>query len=201
MGKTLVLGFEGMPGSGKTLISNYLNGFLHPYVVIPEISCCPMPLDVSSSEKMMQRDIWHLEQNRSDLQVAQRLKDVGIHVGLDRTYVSTLAFSYALSKTQGTDHFDNIERYFASRKGDFEGNIDAFIYFDLSVEESMERFEKKCPIARPMRFFTQPAFLREMQVYYDRFFGSICQDKIIRFNISDKDYKKIMEELERKLAE
>jgi thymidylate kinase len=201
MKKTLILGFEGMPGSGKTLISSYLNGFLHPYVIIPETSYCPIPLDTTSNERMIQRDIWHLEQNQADLQIAQHLKEIGIHVGLDRTYVSTLAFSYALSTTQSTNHFNTVRQHFESRKKDFESNVDVFIYFNLCETESIRRFKKKFPIARPMQFFLQPDFLGGMKTYYDQFFSNMPQEKLIEFDINATDYKRVMKDLEHKLIE
>lgn len=205
MVKPLSIAFEGLPGSGKTLISGYLRGSsMDPYVIIPEISDAPKDfLDVSSKDRIIDGNKWHLDKNIEDLKLAKSLKENGFNVGLDRTYISTLAFSKALSETENIGTFDYVFDYYKDRIPDIKGQLDVIVYFKLDPINSFRRFETKSPLCpRNMRYFHNKKFLTHMSEYFDEFIESVDDTKVFRFDMNDAElkYENVLNSLKKSLG-
>lgn len=156
-----IIAFEGMPGSGKTTMINKLfkKDLFKNSIVFSELYIGRID-NLSGSKSYLDSEIDRF----SKICDFKKKYDTII---LDRTFLSTLAYSYARSKTnRNMDEYRDVFRYFK--------NIDKkhkllrpthLIYLDVTVSESIRRRKKFSKIEEYNNWF-DPEFLKHMSEFY-----------------------------------
>ena len=93
--------FEGIPGAGKTHLSNFLATRLTGSYLIPEHVLPENILTVFSADNPGREDVYRLNWTTKDALI--QLYNYKKHIIADRYFVTTLAYNYSLSKLQHDD--------------------------------------------------------------------------------------------------
>ena len=159
-GRNRVIVLEGLPGTGKTTLSNL---FSQEILVVPEIV-----LDINDAEK--EGELFYFKNDLAKIKKAKEAKDV---VLVGRSYASTLAHNYArLVMDSRSDYFNVLEVFAKNKK---EGILvpDLYIYLEIEVKNSLAR--KNRPVNRD-DIWTQEKYLNIIQNYYKNYFQLIEPD-------------------------
>lgn len=190
---TNIIAFEGMPGSGKTTVINSIlkNNLLPKCTTVPELYIGK--LDNASGA----RSYLDLEITKSDK--IHTMQDSYDNILLDRTFLSTLAYYYARSKTtKKPDLYLNSIEYFK----DIDKKHSIFrpthlFYLDVSIDQSIKRREKFSKLDEFNDWFNAD-FLKYFSEFYSKKTGSFNMPKytiIDIINLSKEDILKRVESI------
>ena len=196
MGEIIV--FDGRPGSGKTTIGNLLkrNSNIH---FIQEKADIRFPVDVlynnaKKGDNKAQREIdrWFLEFDLRRENEALAYAKKGQIVILERNHVSTLAYSYSLSKLRNNDCFDSLLKFYLEHKSLFQSpSFFLILKIDESVSQSRQ-YNRKAISGYP---WDEEKFIKLYHIYYEDFIRQNHPNSYIRFIDTDRKINKVMTEI------
>lgn len=165
------IGFEGMPGSGKTstlvlLAQEAGEGCL----LLPEINIEENP------HMNQQDDLWMEYHNlwKKRLSILKKLKGNRL-IFMDRTYFTNLAFTYAFFGGANSEEY-KIQKSIVNN--DFEGDIfDVIFFFDVSPELGLKRRNQQGDF--PLYPWSSISFLKKLRKFYHEEFPKLYHGKIV----------------------
>lgn len=175
--QNIIIGFEGMPGAGKTstlfeLIKSY------PHCILLSETNPEPGMGWETFSDSQKSDYFHTNWvERMDL-ITHRYDASQITFFLDRTFYSNLAFKYAFDKLTGsTSYKDYLEKY----NEDFS-KYEVSIMFILDVEPSIglkrrQKIDKNIPFP-----WGEPKFLQAFREFYQYELPKITNTKLIYIN-------------------
>jgi thymidylate kinase len=169
-----IIAFEGMPGAGKTTIIDSLlkDNLLSESTMIPEPYIGK--LDGLSGSKS------YLDLEIDKLNKINDLKNHYNNILLDRTFLSTLAYSYAKSKiNRGTDEYLDLLNYFEYLDNKYNLLRPTHLfYLDVAIPESLKRREKFSEIDEFNNWFDSE-FLKHFSEFYSQNINKFNMPKYI----------------------
>jgi thymidylate kinase len=151
---SIVIALEGLPGGGKTSLVSFLRQRLSTSVrTVPQII-------YSGSRRTWPLEQYYLENDIRKYARAKRFNGKGFSVIMDRSVLSTLAYTAAFDKVNGTNNYPYLAARFSQlvRNSKF-GLPDIWIYIKITPTISAAR-KKRNP--RHDHIWDNQKFLREM---------------------------------------
>jgi len=156
-----IIAVEGMPGAGKTAVINSIinDSLLDNCTALPEVYLGNLS-NLSGSKSYLDVEI-----DKKNLIID--LKNKYENILLDRTFLSSVAYSYVTSKVNGNikDHKDLIKYFeYLDNKHQFLRPTHLF-YLDVAVSESIKR-RKTFAIIDEFHNWFDPEFLKYFSEFY-----------------------------------
>lgn len=191
-----IIAFEGMPGSGKTTaINNILKkDLLHNCAVIPELYIGKLN-DSSGSRNYLDLEVAKSEK-------IQKMHDYYDNILLDRTFLSTLAYYYAKSKTDknpdlyldSIGYFESLDKKYAIFRPT------KLFYLNTSIDESIKRREKFSKLYEFDDWFN-PEFLNYFSEFYSKNISNFNMPKCTVINTINQPKGDFLKKVESILKE
>ena len=167
-----VIGIEGVSRAGKTTFSKRLESDTLDFLWETE----SVLENVDLTDRMLAR------QKFAELEIAKKEKLQGVdrNIILDRTYFSTLAFSYAKGVATGDWSEHDFDVNFFRQNKDKIIIPEKIFFFDVPPEESIRRRMEATNRDPNHPFWTDPVFLKAFSDYFrsDEFFEFYPKDDI-----------------------
>ena len=185
-----IIAFEGMPGAGKTTaLLSFAHEFEGKYIVLSEMNPEPdSPWKHASIKE--QGEIFHqLWVER--IQSLRKFHSTKVSFLLDRSYISNLAFSYALDKFKGTDYY-SAHKAAVARDLDINADFSSVIVLDVTPECCLERRKRAGDII-PWPW-SEKAFLDALRQFYQEELPKFCM-KVIYINTDQMSSEQVKQQL------
>ncbi len=166
--KRIVVALEGLPCAGKTTF------FLEFQKNNPQFFCVPElfinPIEGESSVETRVRYA------QAEIEKQKRVRDIKKNILTDRSFLSTIAFSYAKYKTTGdnADYFFNLT--FLKKE---QSNIilpDFVVIFAITPQESIER-RRRLIRDETLAFWKDGIFLQHFSDFYTKELKTIINEQ------------------------
>lgn len=171
--KKMIIAFEGLPCAGKTIFIDKFKRKYSDFYCMPELF-----IDIKEDETSLS-----IRERYANAEILRkkRIDDVEQNVVLDRSFLSTLAFSYAKHKTTG-DESDYIYNHkFFEETSQNIAIPDFVIVFVISPQESMLR-RRKLVRDDTLSFWGNEVFLQNfLNYYYSKDFEKIVSRDRVYF--------------------
>ena len=175
----MIIVLEGMPGSGKTTISNFLKNE-HSFGMVPQIIETEDG-KIEANNKYHQNPFFRSDELKC--QLARKLEKTHRNVIMDRNYISTLAYNYAVNDKEHHSSFAIASQWYLD-------NIDfnliyptIYIYLKTPLKFCFSRKNRQPDIKSP---WTNPSCLKKMSYFYKNIFP-LMEIKIPKKTISTDD--------------
>lgn len=155
----MIIAFEGLSCAGKTAVSTELSIKYPKLILLPEFFVSIK--DKVSTDLCIANDI-------AKYTYARILSNRGNHVLMDRSYLSTLAYTYA----EGKDKYRHAQSWYEDAlNAKSVGEPDLYIYLRIQPEKSLER------AASVNRLNLKYAWYNNTKAAYDKFEESFDKDR------------------------
>ena len=183
--RSVRIGFEGMPGAGKTTSLTNIVKYLPSYCIfLPEINLQSNCID----RNYHVRDIYH--QLWEERNIVLLSSGVTYSFIMDRTYFSNLAYSYAIDDTKEYNMTTDKVREALSNL-----NFDLIVILIASPEIGLKR--RRANNDNPQYPWNNIEFLRKLKKFYIEEFPNVYQGKYVYINTDNMT----LEVLEEKIRE
>jgi thymidylate kinase len=168
----VIVAFEGLPGCGKSSIAKEVSGEFEDCVVMPEVSETAASKGFEVADRAsIGTEAWFLTQYYTRDIEAGRLRAEGKLVIEDRNYASSLAFGYANFVTSSNaSFFMHFPSYIVNKAVGTLVRPDAYVFFRIPVEVSVERMGSREELADELRTGSV-SVLKECDRFYKAFFS------------------------------
>lgn len=179
----MIVVFEGLPGCGKSSIARKVVKKLENCVIMPEVS----ELAASKGFEVADRasigtETWFLTQYYTRGTEARRLREEGKIVIQDRNYASSLAFGFAnFVASNNPSIFMHFPSYIVNKAVGTLVKPDAYIFFKISVSESVKRQDSREVLREELR--TGNINVLEDCVRFYRVFFTILEPEVPLYEI------------------
>ena len=188
----IIVVFEGLPGCGKSTIAREAVKRLENIVLMPEVSEMAALRGFEVADRAsIGTETWFLTQYYTRGTEAERLRNEGKYIIMDRNYASSLAFGFAnFVASNNPSLFMHFPSYIVNKAVGTLVKPDAYIYFKIPVEESVRRQDSREELKEELRT-ESVSVLGNCEKFYKAFF-SILEPEVSLFEI---DARKSMEEV------
>ncbi len=169
--RIIQIGFEGMPGAGKTSILVSLGKEIgEGCLFLPEINIEEGSFLAQEDDIWMEyHDLW-----KERLSILKKAKD-NLVVFMDRTYFTNLAFTYAFSSEEKPQEYEMQKEII---KNDFqETTFDVIFFFDTSPELGLQRRNLQGDF--PPYPWSSISFLERLREFYYKELPKLYSGKIV----------------------
>ena len=179
----LIVVFEGLPGCGKSTVAREVVKRLESCVLMPEVSEMAASRGFEVADRAsIGTETWFLTQYYTRGAEADRLRNEGKHVIMDRNYASSLAFGFAnFVANNNPSLFMHFPSYIVNKAVGTLVKPDAYIYFKIPVEESVRRQDSREELKEELRT-ESVSVLGNCVKFYDAFF-SILEPEVSLYEI------------------
>jgi len=186
----VIVAFEGLPGCGKSSIAKEIAGEFEGCVIIPEVSETAASKGFEVADRAsIGTEAWFLTQYYTRDVEAGRLRAEGRLVIEDRNYASSLAFGYANFVTSSNaSFFMHFPSYIVNKAVGTLVKPDAYVFFRIPVEVSVERMGSREELAEELRTGSV-SVLRECERFY-RVFFSVLEPEVPLYEVDATRSKK-----------
>lgn len=107
----MIVVVEGLPGSGKTAICNDVVLMMSNGHLVPEIMA--KYIKDTNYNQGWKTEKFYMQNDESKCSLARARSFSGFDVVMDRNYVATLAYNYAVTKTKIANTFTGVWQWFS----------------------------------------------------------------------------------------
>ncbi len=194
----LIVVFEGLPGCGKSTIAREAVKRLENAVLMPEVSEMAASRGFEVADRAsIGTETWFLTQYYTRGAEAERLRNEGKHVIMDRNYASSLAFGFAnFVASSNPSLFMHFPSYIVNKAVGTLVKPDVYLFFRIPVEESMRRQDSREELKEELRTGSVDV-LGNCEKFYKAFF-SILEPEVSLYEIdATKPMDVVLEEVMR----
>ncbi len=198
----IIVAFEGLPGCGKSSIAKEVAEKIQNCVVMPEVSEAAASRGFEVADRAsIGTETWFLTQYYTRGTEAERLRDEGRLVIMDRNYASSLAFGFAnFVASSSPSFFMHFPSYIVNKAVGTLVKPDAYVFFRISVAESVRRQDSREEMREELRTGSVQV-LRDCERFYRAFF-TILEPEVPFFEIdATRPKEAVLEEVLRILGE
>lgn len=185
-----IIAFEGLPGAGKTTVLDGLirSDSLDNCIVLPELYLGKQDSFLGSKNYL------DFEINKS--KKVSDLKKKYNNILLDRTFLSTLAYYYAISKIHDRpDEYLDSFKYFEYLDNKYNlFRPTHLFYLDVSIPISLKRRKKFSEIEEFQNWFNLD-FLKFFSEFYSQNINKFNMPKCISINTTDLSKEDVVEKI------
>lgn len=158
----MIIVLEGMPGSGKTTISGLLKK-RYSFGMVPQI--------IFRKQKTITDNPYHQNpyfvSEELKCHLAKKLEKTHPCVIMDRNYISTLAFNYAVNDKEHHSSFQLASQWYIDNINSKLIYPTKYIYLKTPLKYCFTRKNRQPDISSP---WTNPICLRKMKYFYEKIF-------------------------------
>jgi thymidylate kinase len=194
--KGLIIVFEGLPGCGKSSIAREAIKRLENTILMPEVSEMAASRGFEVADRAsIGTETWFLTQYYTRGTEAERLRNEGKNVIMDRNYASSLAFGFANFVTNSNPSlFMHFPSYIVNKAVGTLVKPDAYLFFRIPVEESVRRQDSREELKEELRTGSIEV-LNNCERFYKAFF-SILEPEVSLFEIdATRPIDEVLEEV------
>jgi len=175
----VIVVLEGMPGSGKTTIGELLSN-KYSFGLVPQIiSSCKNKIEVDN--KYCQNPFFRSDELKCSL--AKDLEKTHGKVVMDRNYISTLAYNYAVNDKKHHSSFALASHWYLDKINSKLIYPTMYIYLKTPIKYCFSRKDRQLDTKSP---WTDPSCLKKMSYFYENIFP-LMETNIPKVIISTDD--------------
>ena len=194
----IIVAFEGLPGCGKSSIAKKVAEKIQNCVVMPEVSEMAASRGFEVADRAsIGTETWFLTQYYTRGTEAERLREEGKLVIMDRNYASSLAFGFAnFVASSNPSFFMHFPSYIVNKAVGTLVKPDAYVFFRIPVSESVRRQDSREELRTG-----SVQVLRDCERFYRAFFTILEPEVPLREIDATRSKESVLEDVLRILGE